>query len=176
MTGKNKELKSNERWIRGYEGLYYVCDLGGVYSCYNRVKGLIALKQTQHKSGYLVVTLSKDKKQKVYKVHQLIANAFIKEEKHHECINHIDGDKTNNVLANLERCTFSQNRQHAIDNKLQVAPIGENHYNSKLTKQNVIDIKRELSLGRTCESLATEFNVTRKNISAIKNGKSWKHI
>lgn len=73
------------------------------------------LKPVPTKNGYLRVGLNG----KLYRVHRLVADAYISNPDNYEQINHIDGDKTNNRVSNLEWCTCSQNIIHAYKNGLK---------------------------------------------------------
>lgn len=72
------------------------------------------LKQTINKYGYCKVTLQKDKYRKTYSVHRLVAQTFIKNINNYPCVNHIDSNKTNNNIYNLEWVTHKQNMEHAV--------------------------------------------------------------
>lgn len=76
------------------------------------MKGKIIKPKLQN-NGYYVVWLSKDGKVKPYTVHRLIAKAFIKEIKGSNYVNHIDGNKKNNNVSNLEWCTPRENITHS---------------------------------------------------------------
>ena len=106
----------NEIWkpVKNYVGLYMVSNLGRVMNCRT---GRI-LKEQLHERGYLRVTLSKNGKQKMFKVHRLVMIAFVGYVEGKDQVNHIDGDKSNNRLDNLEWCTQSDNMKHAYDNGL----------------------------------------------------------
>lgn len=94
--------------IVGYEGLYAVSDAGEVKSLRkNRI-----LKLQSNRDGYLLVMLSKNGISKGYLVHRLVAKAFIDNPQNKPEINHIDEDKTNNSVSNLEWCTRSENLRH----------------------------------------------------------------
>lgn len=136
----------NEQWrtVVGYEGLYEVSNLGRVkslprYSFRNngivqRIYGrLIHLTKDSH-TGYYRVTLSKDGSQKFVGVHRLVAQAFIPNPDNLPIINHIDWDRTNNVVildndgnvikSNLEWCTQKHNANHVEWEKTKrVKPI-----------------------------------------------------
>ena len=90
-------------------GLYEVSNYGNVKSMF-RYKKL--LTPTKNKSGYLKVSLYKDKKIKVFSVHRLVAEAFLKNNNNLPEVNHIDGNKENNNVSNLEWCTKQQNILH----------------------------------------------------------------
>lgn len=99
-----------EEWkdIIGYEGLYKISNKGRVWSCtYNRT-----LKPSTEKSGYKKIVLSKEGKLKTYRIHRLVALAFLKPVKNKEIVNHIDENKSNNYFLNLEWCTYKENMNH----------------------------------------------------------------
>ena len=119
-----------EEWrdIRSYEGLYQVSNLGNVKSFNNRIKNKnpMILKQTiDRKNGYLTVSLSKNGKKKIHRVHKLVASIFIDNPNNYPVINHKDGNKLNNCVDNLEWCTYKQNIIHSWKNGL--SHISEEH-------------------------------------------------
>ena len=101
--------------IKNYEGLYQISNLGNVKSLIKRrFNADKILKDCLDGSGYKIVTLCKDKKHTTMLVHRLVANTFIGESELQ--VNHIDCDKTNNILSNLEFVTAKENIRHAIKN------------------------------------------------------------
>ena len=113
--------------IEGYEGLYEVSSLGNVRSLDRRVKGKdgkiirhigLTLKPSSCR-GYLHVILNKDGHFKACTVHRLVANAFIPNADNKPQINHIDGDKANNRVDNLEWVTQSENIRHSYETGLR---------------------------------------------------------
>ena len=104
--------------ITGYEGKYMVSDQGRVKSLkYNNTNKEKILKPSYHCNGYLIVSLCKDNKPKCIKVHQLVAMEFLG---HTPCgmkvvVDHIDNNKTNNNLNNLQ--LISQRENSSKDRK-----------------------------------------------------------
>ena len=96
--------------VVGYEGLYTVSDTGLVYSCKS---DRLMTNTIRGKNNYLCVHLSKDCKGKIHNVHRLVAEAFIENPKNKEQVNHIDGNKLNNNLNNLEWVTAKENCLHS---------------------------------------------------------------
>ncbi len=118
--------KDNEVWkdIKGYEGLYQVSNLGKIRSlrCWTGRIYLVRnkiLNPSKNQKGYLQVQLCKNGKRKQCLVHRVVAEIFISHyDKKQDIVNHIDGNKLNNIVENLEWCTQKQNVQHAIKNNL----------------------------------------------------------
>lgn len=110
--------------IEGYEGYYQVSSFGNVKSLQrlrynsNAVLSERLLKATLNSDKYYCVKLYKNGKKTSYKVHELVANAFVIGKKEKLQINHIDGVKTNNFHLNLEWVTPKENAQHAFENRL----------------------------------------------------------
>ena len=118
-----------EEWkdIKNYEGLYQVSNLGKIKSVNKLVKNKgnfkkkikeRILKPSKVYNGYLRLTLSKNGIHKNYRVHRLVAEAFIPNLNNYEDINHIDGNKQNNCIDNLEWCSRKQNIIHSWKNGL----------------------------------------------------------
>ena len=118
-----------EEWrdIEGYEGRYQVSNLGRIRSFkgqYSKNK-IIILKLCINNRGYSVVSLSKNNKHKSYKVHRLVAQAFIPKIDNKSQINHINGNKQDNRVSNLEWCTYSENMYHAWETGLNKGVTGQ---------------------------------------------------
>ena len=109
-----------EEWkdVKGYEGLYQVSDLGNVRSLNYKNTGEIKEMSQSIKDGYCVLRLCKNKTASMYRVHRLVAEAFIDNQDGLPIVNHIDGNKTNNHVSNLEWCTQQHNMKHAFTNGL----------------------------------------------------------
>lgn len=106
--------------IKGYEGLYQISNLGNVKSLerYKQNHGVTQLVGEKIKStrllssGYLVTDLYKDNKSKTAKIHRLVAETFIPNPNSKETVNHIDGNKLNNRVDNLEWATHREQNEH----------------------------------------------------------------
>jgi hypothetical protein len=114
-----------EEWrpVVGYEGSYEVSNTGRVKAL-AKYHGVIwfeeMIMRPQHdRYGYLVVGLRSHGVQKTIKVHRIVAEAFIPKVDGKPQVNHIDGDKTNNSVENLEWCNYVENIQHAIKTGLR---------------------------------------------------------
>lgn len=120
-------MREEEIWkdIEGYEGLYQVSNMGRVKSL-SRMKwsgrGYFKtpekiLKARPFKNGYLYVNLWKDGKMKHYTIHRLVSQAFIPNPNNLPQVNHIDENKENNCVDNLEWVTCKENLNHGTHNK-----------------------------------------------------------
>lgn len=108
--------------VVGYEGYYQISNLGRVKRLAREsvdsmgrnmfYKEIILKTQISHQTGYPYVNLSKNGEVKSETIHTLIADAFIPNPDNLPCVNHIDENRANSVLSNLERCTYSYNNAY----------------------------------------------------------------
>ena len=168
----------NEIWkdISGYEGLYQISNYGKIKSL-SRFQSATEriLKSEINKCGYVRIRLSYKNVSKKYQVHRIVALTFIPNPENKPCVNHINGIKSDNRAKNLEWCTNSENMKHAFKNGLQSLD-GEKNNMSKLTESNVIEIKNLLSNGIFHKDIALLYNVSRRCITDINKGLTWKNI
>jgi len=137
---KNKTIKMEEEvWkpIPNYETSHEVSNLGRIRALKRVVIRTDGVRQPIEqqilklqicKDGYLAIGFRNFGKQKRFQVHRLVALAFIPNPNNLRCVNHIDGNKSNNNLYNLEWCTHAENTHHSIHVlKTQNPYLGENH-------------------------------------------------
>lgn len=132
------------------------------------------LRTFKGKDGYYRVSLFVLGKSKTYMLHRLILSAFIPnpDPSIYTEINHIDGNKDNNSLSNLEWCDRGYNQRHAYKNGLQPSKKGEKNGRSKLTEKDVSQIRQLLNYFPQ-STIAKMFGVSTSTISAIKMGVRW---
>jgi hypothetical protein len=173
--------------IKGYEGLYQISNLGIVKSL---VRKVVSVKKKKHMrttkeriltnvinaQGYYMINLNINGTSKTCKIHRLVAKTFIPNPDNKCCINHIDGDKLNNEVINLEWVTHQENSKHAHKMGL-TNNSGSKNGNSKLTEKDVLEIRELYDKGNTTYQKISEiYNVTSAMINDIINRKNWKHI
>jgi len=141
--------------IAGYEGLYQVSNLGRVKSLERMIpyaRGMRripekVMKQEKNTDGYWRLKLVNGSEKKNKKIHRLVAEAFIPNPEQKRCINHIDGDKNNNCVDNLEWVTHTENMEHAAKNDLITKWNLGMHYrwkhgHSEETKRKISEAKK----------------------------------
>lgn len=175
-----------EEWkpVVGYEGLYEVSNFGRIKAFQKTVnKGKCHRSWDEHflkygvdGCGYYRTNLAKNGMNRTVKVHRLVAEAFIPNPEGKPEVNHVDGNKQNNHVSNLEWCTHGENQNHAYRIGLKSVDGSKNPAH-KLTDEEV-DFIRKNYIPRHPEfgtvALSKKFGVHRKTISRITCGNSWK--
>lgn len=174
------------RPVKDYEGLYEVSNLGQVRSLNYKGNGYIReLKTHPNNRGYLTLLLTKDSTSSRKLVHRLVAEAFIPNPENKLEVNHIDGNKANNSVNNLEWATRQENNVHALNTGLRTALAGKHasFYGKRHTEQtrkkmsqNSVYSKRIrcIETGDIYKSIQEASNITgvnRNSISAVCRGK-----
>lgn len=153
-----------EYWlpIKGYEGIYSVSNIGRVASLR---RGLI-LKPALDGKGYYHVVLQTGTHKRTRKIHRLVAETFIPNPLDLPCVNHVNENKADNTVSNLEWCTNQYNSEYSnAGNYFFISPKGENVHIfnlnefckiNNLTRSNMIKVLkgvRNHHKGWTCPSL-----------------------
>lgn len=167
--------------IKGYEGFYQISNLGNVKSLSRIVNNHSGFKKTLKEkilknhisnTGYYVIDLKKNCERKTFKVHRLIAFAFIDKVIGKEYVNHINGIKTDNSIENLEWVTIKENNKHAYLTGLK-NDSGINNTRSKLKIEDVFFIRNS---NLKLKELSNIYNLNESTISKIILRKTYKNI
>lgn len=172
----------DEIWkdIEGYEGFYQVSNTGRVKSLQREVpvkNGLYRIKKEsilrpfKTHNGYLSIILRNNKKSKNFLVHRLVAVAFIPNPEKKETVNHKNGVKDQNNVANLEWNTQRENLCHALQTHLRKPKKKSLSECQALAAITIMSVKK-----RSGASISRVFNVSKSTIDRIRKRETWKHI
>lgn len=176
-----------ETWkdIPEFRGSYQVSNMGRVRSVdrvvpcsdgsMRKYKGRV-LKPYLNK-GYERLRLYNDNGVTNKLVHRLVLETFKPHVNMNDLqVNHIDGDKLNNHLTNLEWVTARDNMLHAYDIGLMSNRAGERNPSAKLSNADVLEILQRLDAGELHEDIALDYGMSRRSISYINEGTTWKLV
>jgi len=159
---------------------YSVSDQGRVkrvISNGNNAKVGHILKPKKSRKGYCSVDLYQRGLKKTVKIHRIVLNAFTGSCPFGHEANHIDSDRSNNSLLNLEWITHPENVIHAYTYGHKVSQKGEKHGRAKLSNQDIFKIRSLLEYqALTQAEIAHIFEVHPNTIWRIKNRTHWRHI
>lgn len=171
-----------EEWkpVVGYEKLFEVSSLG-------RVKSLRTgkiLKAHKNRYGYLTIATKiggRNGESVCFRVHRLVAQAFIRNPENKCEVNHIDCDKSNNKLENLEWVTPLENVRHAIDNGIYDSVFLKSRETwGKLGEDEVgyirANFKRVGKRGSNVDYFCEKFGVKRNAVYRVVRGETWKNL
>ncbi len=173
--------------IDNYEGIYKISSCCRIKSLARLIKSYRGLPHWRKEriikpffdTRYLRIELRKNEKGKKFLFHVLLAKAFIPNPLNLPEINHIDGNKLNNLISNLEWVTHPRNIEHAFEIGLKTHD-GEKNPTSKLTEAQVLEIRRSYSsipnVWSNADELAEKFGVCKGTIQSIAYGVNWQHI
>lgn len=155
--------------------IYEVSNIGQVR---NKKRGRL-LKPWVSRDGYLQVRICLTNKINIPKLlHRIVAFTFIPNDdpEHKTQVNHIDGNKRNNRVENLEWCTPSENVQHAFDTGLKSVAHGSDCSYSKYNDDQINLVCQLLERYVPMQLIAELTKVNYDQVKLIKNGRNWKHI
>lgn len=180
-TCSSSLLQTTELWrdVPGYEKVYEVSNVGRI----RRIAGGCGAqpgrlrKLSNHNQGYKAITLHCDNQAKSFLVHRLMYVAFVGPIPSDREINHIDGNKQNNVLSNLELVTRRENIHHAIALGLMNV-IGEANSQARVTEEQVKRIRSQYRFGGGpgYKALAKAYGLPWGTVRNIVTRRTWKHV
>jgi hypothetical protein len=158
-----------QKITNGYN--YFVNDEGKVFNSKGK-----EITTCMNNCGYLTVRLWKNNHSRVFTIHRLVALALIPNPDNKEMVNHIDGNKKNNRVSNLEWVTRSENTLHSHRIGLQVSKKGSDHHSSIFSDEIVHQVCKMIEEGFKARQIVEKLNVPLYLIKNIKYQNSWKHI
>lgn len=178
----------NEIWkpVKGFESYYEVSNKGKVrtveryieLTTHKYLKKQKILTQFEDGRGYMHVKLYDGKgKSKSLTVHRIVGLTFLDNLNNLSEINHIDYNKLNNCVSNLEWMTRGDNIKHSYLNRDPKTYKGSGNKNAKLTEDDVLNIRKEYKeIKTTYKNLANKYNVGITLVGYIINNKIWRHV
>ena len=172
-------MSNEEIWkpVKGFDD-YFISNKGRVKSTKHKKPKIRKHSVSNYSTKYPCVVLSKNNKPKCLFVHKLVAQAFIPNTENKPNVNHIDGDKKNNNVNNLEWVTPKENTRHAINNGLFVLKEqgGVKNHMSNINRNDVLDIYNTYMMGCFSQrEVADAFNVSDTTVWRIVNKKAYKN-
>ena len=163
----------HEHWlpVKGYEGLYWVSNLGNV-----RSKRVEFMAGDSDRCGYRRVVLQNKGHAKRFLIHRLVAEAFIGPRPPKMTVNHKNGKKADNRAENLEYLTQGENEKHSFDHLGRKSPTGSKHWNSKLAEDDIVQILAMRKAGALLREISARFGIGVPTISMICNRQIWRGI
>lgn len=157
-------MKRHPYWKR-----YYACEDGSVSTCYTE-----KLKPIEHHTGYHVYTMRDGKRQSQMRAHRLVYECHFGLIPKGMVINHLDGNKHNNRLNNLELTTTKGNTMHAFKTGLREGKTGARNSMSKLTEEQFLEVVDMLAKGLSNKVIGTKYNLHPNYVSLIRSKKRWR--
>ena len=163
------KLLEDEVWIENNG--YNISNKGRV----TKINSEKLQKMSVNSHGYVCANVKFEDGFYAKSVHRAVAYAFIGKPEEGQEVNHIDGNKENNCVDNLEWCTKKENQQHEA--KVLNKRGGERNYKSTLTEKEVLEIYELCKEGKMLYTdIAKMYDVFPQTISNITGGISWKYL
>lgn len=161
---KIKNIKFNQK--------YQIDEKGNIWSPY---RGGQFLSPSPTKKGYYRIVLQTSTGRKTFQVHRLVLETFNPIENCENLeVNHIDGDKSNNCLTNLEWSTGSLNVRHSIETGLKIPAKGTQVAGNKLSEEEVLEICELIKNSKlSLQQIGDKYGVSKYCVFDIKRKKSW---
>ena len=152
---------------------YFVCSEGFVYN-----KQGLKLKTQLSRDGYEMISFWQkgENKSRTFSVHRLVAITLLPNPDDLPCVNHIDGNKRNNKIENLEWCTYSHNTTHSFELGLQKPRFGEDVHNCVYTDEKVHEVCRLMEQEYRNVDIAKIAGVTTYFVKLLRAGKTREYI
>jgi hypothetical protein len=178
-----------EKWvgIKGFETLFMVSSCGRVKALPRKIrtrsngngnpylKKEHLMKGSLTRKGYRYVTLRKNNQPLLKYVHRLVAEAFIPNPDNLASVNHIDGNKENNNVNNLEWMSLRDNSLDGIKKGL-IKVTGEHKGTAKLNIEEVKNMRKLYRTGLKPKAISQRFNVTENCAYHVVTRRTWRHI
>lgn len=159
--------------VIGYEGLYTCDEYGNIFSCVTNSRRRKKLMKQNIRNGYYYVNLTdiNGKQNKKY-VHRIIAQVFIDNPNNYETVNHIDENKLNNNVLNLEWLTIQENKEKYRQNHLN-----EKQLRTRLTtKQKIKVYNLYNNKNKTYKYICSLFKISRRTCTRIIHNDLYKGV
>ena len=160
-------------WVPNYSA----CSAGWIVGD-RRISSLIPadrmLRPQVNKNGYRFVILPFEGRRRTFAVHRLVCAAFHGDPPPDHEVRHLDGCRTNNVASNLRWGTRKENGHDRVIHGTAIA--GDTHPLSKVTSDDVREIRRRLVAGESYRVIAKDFPLTTQGIRDIDSGRTWRSV
>jgi len=171
--------------IPGYDGKYTIFSDGSVFTNYHKNGLERFLKPIKTSDGYSSINLYSDNTHMTLRIHRLVAQAFIPNPSQKPYVNHIDGNKENNNVGNLEWCTQKENVNHSINvlhkwsnsaKQKQSASL-QGKKNRKFDMETANRIRKEYASTNTSSyKLSKKYSLSKPCILRILNNRTYLEV